>query len=79
MRLACNSDLHGVCLLVNLDVGAEILLQGLDGLPTLANHSAHNALVAINDLGNAGTILQTRGLSKASLKAEVVLKRHATL
>ena len=60
MRLACHGDLHWVRLLVNLDVGPKVLLQSLDGLPALANDPAHNALWAVNGLGDPCSILQCK-------------------
>ena len=58
MGLTSHRDLHWVCPLVDLDVGPKVLLQSLDGLPTLPDDTAHDALVAVNHLGNASSILQ---------------------
>ena len=57
--LASNGDLHGVGGLVNLDVGAKVLLQGLDCLTALPNHAPHHALGALHLVRHAGAILRT--------------------
>ncbi len=57
-RGALNADLHRVHLLVDLDVHREGLLQKLDGLAALTDHSPDHVLRAIHHLLDASPILQ---------------------
>lgn len=71
-----NGDLARVCCLVNLDAGVKLLLEALDGLPTLANDTPHDILGALNGLGGADSVL--RGTRHMQLRPSVciqVLKR----
>jgi hypothetical protein len=56
--LASNGDLHRVAGLVDLDVSAKVLLQGLDGLAALSNHAADHPLGALHLACHASTVLQ---------------------
>ena len=60
LRWTSDCNLHGICALVDLNVGSKSPLQLLDSLSWLSNHSPDNALWTVNYSVDASRVLQAR-------------------